>query len=145
MKKFLLVLAIAAATTVGFLQSGVLPQYAAVARESNSEQAFADALENRSSDLQIEGRGIVARILSDDLDGSRHQRFIVELESGQTLLVAHNIDVAPKVDQLREGDDVMFYGEYEWTPQGGVIHWTHDDPDGDHPDGWIRHRGRTYR
>jgi len=145
MKKFLLVVAIAAATTVGFLQSGVLPQYEAVAPASNSDQAFADALENHSSGLQIEGHGIVTRILSDDLDGSRHQRFIVELESGQTLLVAHNIDVAPKVDQLREGDDVMFYGEYEWTPQGGVIHWTHDDPDGDHPDGWIRHRGRTYR
>ncbi|MBA2492675.1 MAG: DUF3465 domain-containing protein [Gammaproteobacteria bacterium] len=145
MKKFLLVVAIAAATTVGFLQSGVLPQYEAVAPASNSDQAFADALENHSSGLQIEGHGIVTRILSDDLDGSRHQRFIVELGSGQSLLVVHNIDLAPRVAALKEGDEVTFYGEYEWTSQGGLIHWTHHDPDASHADGWIEHDGETYQ
>jgi hypothetical protein len=42
------------------------------------------------------------------------------------------------------GDTVEVRGEYEWTQLGGVIHWTHRDPDGCHAPGWIRLRGRVY-
>jgi Protein of unknown function (DUF3465). len=47
----------------------------------------------RLSSVQVQGAGIVSRLLSDDNEGSRHQRFILELPSGHTLLVAHNIDL----------------------------------------------------
>lgn len=94
---------------------------------------------------QLRGSGTVVRILSDDNDGSRHQRFILRLASGRTVLVAHNIDLAPRVSGIREGDTVEFYGEFAYNPKGGVIHWTHHDPQGRHPDGWLRHRGQTYR
>jgi len=93
----------------------------------------------------IEGTGVVTRVLRDDDDGSRHQRFILELPSGQTLLVAHNIDLAPRVESIREGDTVEFSGQYETNDRGGVLHWTHHDPDGSREGGWLRHRGRTYR
>ena len=83
--------------------------------------------------------------LSDDEDGSRHQRFIIALRSGQTLLVAHNIDIAPRIASLREGDVVRFSGVYEWNEKGGVIHWTHRDPNGLHAGGWLSHNGQTYR
>ena len=82
-------------------------------------------------------------MLSDDNEGSRHQRFILRLSTGQTLLVAHNIDLAPRVP-LDEGDDITFYGQYEWSEKGGVIHWTHHDPDGRHEEGWLEHRGKRY-
>lgn len=88
---------------------------------------------------------MVSRVLSDDSEGSRHQRFILQLDSGRTLLVAHNIDLAPRVASLREGDKVSFYGEYESNPQGGVIHWTHNDPQGRHTAGWLEHNGRRYQ
>lgn len=84
-------------------------------------------------------------MLSDDFDGSKHQRFIVRLYNGQTLLLAHNIDLAPRVDSLREGDRISFYGEYEWNPKGGIVHWTHHDPAGRHVAGWIKFRGKTYQ
>jgi hypothetical protein len=83
--------------------------------------------------------------LSDDLDGSRHQRFILKLASGQTVLISHNMDLAPRIDSLRKGDMVEFYGEYEWNPKGGVVHWTHHDPNGRHVAGWLKHRGKTYQ
>ena len=107
--------------------------------------ALSTAFEQRQSDVQVQGEGRVLTILSDDNEGSRHQRFILRLESGQTLLIAHNIDLAPRIAALRTGDLVEFYGEYEWNAKGGVVHWTHHDPRGTHADGWLKHGGRTYR
>jgi hypothetical protein len=97
------------------------------------------------SGQQVEGQGTVSRILPDDNDGNRHQRFILRLGSGLTLLVAHNIDLAPVIASLREGDTVSFYGEYESNDRGGVIHWTHHDPQGRHVDGWLEHKGQRYQ
>ena len=103
------------------------------------------AYENRQSDVQVEGAGRVVKVLPDDNEGSRHQKFILELASGQTLLIAHNIDLAPRIPDLREGESVSFYGEYEWNERGGVVHWTHHDPQGRHVDGWLKHQGKRYQ
>ncbi len=110
-------------------------------RTGQVEQAF----KQRLSNLQVRVSGSVIRLLPDDRDGSRHQRFILKLASGQTLLVAHNIDLAPRVEGLARNDRVEINGEYEWNEKGGVIHWTHRDPRGSHADGWIRHQGRLYQ
>ncbi len=93
----------------------------------------------------VEGTGAVLRVLRDDRDGSQHQRFILRLTSGHTLLVSHNIDLAPRVVDLEAGDRVEFRGQYEWNDRGGVLHWTHHDPDGRRAGGWLRHGGTTYR
>lgn len=112
---------------------------------SRSDELLARAFEQRLSNIQVGGQGIVRKLLSDDNDGSRHQRFILELASGQTLLMSHNIDLAPRVVGLRLGDTVSFNGEYEWNAKGGVIHWTHHDPRKRHPAGWLKHNGRIYQ
>jgi len=109
--------------------------------DSSIGRAFA----NRASDIQVQGEGTVIRVLPDDLDGHRHQRFLVQLASGQTLLVAHNIDIAPRIAGLTAGDSVSFNGEYVWNQKGGVIHWTHHDPQGRHVAGWIKHNRKTYQ
>jgi Protein of unknown function (DUF3465) len=103
------------------------------------------AFASRASDIQVEGEGTVMRLLADDLDGSRHQRFLVQLASGQTLLIAHNIDVAPRIDGLKVGDSVSFNGEYVWNEKGGVIHWTHHDPRGRHVAGWVKLNGKKFQ
>ena len=102
------------------------------------------AFEQHQSNVQVEGQGVVTKLLRDDNDGSRHQRFILLVAHGQTVLVAHNIDLAPRIDTLREGDVVRFYGEYEWNDKGGVLHWTHHDPQRRHAGGWLEHAGRRY-
>ncbi len=91
------------------------------------------------------GSGTVVRILPDDTEGDRHQRFILRLASGQTLLIAHNIDIAPRVTPLSEGDTVEYKGEYASNDKGGVVHWTHHDPSGNHPAGWLKHDGQTFQ
>jgi hypothetical protein len=110
-----------------------------------SDQLLTSAYENRQSNIQVGGSGVVVKILPGDLHGSRHQRFILRLSSGQTILISHNIDIARRVDRLREGDTVEFFGEYEWNSEGGVVHWTHHDPDGRHKVGWLKHNGSIYQ
>ncbi|MEX1664113.1 DUF3465 domain-containing protein [Zhongshania arctica] len=103
------------------------------------------AYSHQLSDIQVGGSGRVIKVLPDDTKGSRHQKFILKLASGQTLLVAHNIDLAPRLPDLQIGDSVAFYGEYEWNKLGGVLHWTHHDPAGRHIGGWLEYRGRRYQ
>jgi len=112
---------------------------------ANTDAVLEVAYTNRQSNIQVEGRGTVITVLNDDLEGSRHQKFLLRLDSGQTLLVSHNIDLAQRVENLKQGDNVLFFGEYEWNPKGGLIHWTHHDPGGHHVAGWIKHQGRTYQ
>jgi len=102
------------------------------------------AYNNQQSNVQVKGSGKVTRILADDNKGSRHQKFLLQLKSSQTILIAHNIDLAPRINNLKVGDTVQFYGEYEWNSKGGVIHWTHKDPRNNHKHGWLKHRGRVY-
>lgn len=115
------------------------------AGQGSAEQILQQAFENQESDIQVKGAGTVLKTLPDDNQGTRHQRFILKLSSGQTLLVAHNIDLADKIKGLKKGDKVGFYGEYEWSEQGGVLHWTHHDPAGRHADGWLEHDGQIYQ
>jgi hypothetical protein len=150
MKKFLILLVLGFALyglyekNPGFIQSFTAPGTASD-QLLPSDQLLQRAYENRQSNLQVEGSGVVIKILPDDLQGSRHQKFILRLSSGQTLLIAHNIDIAPRIDALREGDTVAFLGEYEWNAKGGVVHWTHHDPAGQHSSGWLEHDGSTFQ
>jgi len=103
-----------------------------------------EAYKNHETDIQVRGSGTVTRMLSDDNKGSRHQRFILQLSSGGTILIVHNIDIAPKIETLQKGDKVVFYGEYVWNSKGGLVHWTHHDPNGKHLNGWLKYNGRKY-
>ena len=86
----------------------------------------------------------VYRILPDDTKGSQHQRFLVRTPGGQSLLIAHNIDLAPRAP-IDLGTEVNIHGQFEWNDKGGVVHWTHHDPGGRHAGGYIKVNGQTIR
>jgi ferric iron reductase protein FhuF len=103
------------------------------------------AYQSHSQGRVIDVTGKVDRILSDDRDGSPHQRFTIHTPSGLSVLIAHNLDLAPRLDGLAPGDAVAVRGEYVWNEKGGLMHWTHDDPQGRHQNGHIEWRGRRYQ
>jgi len=143
MRKLIVALA---ALAVWYVASGGYEQLIGVSNDripgaTGQQSTFS----NSQSGDQVMGTGTVIRVLSDDNDGNRHQRFVLELASGQTLLIAHNIDLAPRVPSIGKGDSVRFFGVYEWNSNGGVVHWTHHDPNGRHVAGWLKHGGRTYQ
>ena len=152
MKKLLLIAVVGA--VLFYLNRGPAPAphpagppevVAAPAAPEAGGHATTDAFSVHQSGALVTGAGQVSRILGDDSIGDRHQRFIVRLPSGQTVLIAHNIDIAPRVEGLNVGDTVSFHGEFEWNDKGGVVHWTHHDPQGSHESGWLKHAGRTYQ
>lgn len=102
------------------------------------------AFSKRDTGSWIEVTGFVKRLLTDDNDGSRHQRFILDIGAGNSLLIAHNIDLVDRVP-LGIGDRVRVRGMYEWNDLGGLVHWTHHDPLGVEDGGWIRYRTRVYK
>ena len=80
-------------------------------QSTTSDQLLKSVYEKSQSNLQVGGSGIVMKILPDDLQGSRDLRFILRLPSGQTILISHNIDLAHRVNSLRAGDTVEFFGQ----------------------------------
>jgi hypothetical protein len=119
--------------------------FGAPSERSAPNGEIVSSYEAKRSDVVVEGEGRVVAVLPDDNEGSRHQRFIVEVEPDRTVLISHNIDLAPRVAGLRKGDTVAFRGEYEWNAKGGVVHWTHHDPQGRRPGGWIERNGRRFK
>jgi Protein of unknown function (DUF3465) len=93
---------------------------------------------------QVQGSGIVVKVLKDDTKGLQHQKFLLKVSDNITILIAHNIDLAPRVADIKEGDMVAFKGEYIYTPKGGTVHWTHKDPRGNHQAGWLKRNGKVY-
>jgi hypothetical protein len=150
MKKILIIAILVIAVYAYFQNQKSLPvngEQASISDSStkNSDSIIASAYSNHKSNVQVSGEGKVIKVLSDDNDGSRHQRFVIRMASGQTLLVAHNIDISPRIESLQKGDMIQFSGEYEWNADGGVIHWTHHNPVGSHTAGWLKHNGHIYQ
>lgn len=102
--------------------------------------------QNPNQKTQVLGCGEIIKVLKDDNDGSRHQKFLVKIDNYPqiTVLIAHNIDIAPRIDTIKAHTPIRFYGEYIYNDKGGVIHWTHKDPAARHQDGWLEYQGQRY-
>ncbi len=142
---FLAFLALSSESVPSFVSPRAFAATGEIRPVSKQDKILAKAFREGASEFRATCSGKVIRKLSDDTIGSRHQRFIIRLSSGQTLLIVHNIDLSKRVKSLRLGNRIKTRGEYIWNHQGGLIHYTHRDPAGIQPSGWIRYKGKTYR
>lgn len=97
------------------------------------------------SHVEVTATGRVERVLSDASGPSgAHQRFIVTLDgASQTVLIDNNVTIGRRAP-VATGDGVTIHGEYVWNAEGGLIHFTHHDPEHAHDGGWIEVRGSRY-
>lgn len=86
----------------------------------------------------------VYKILPTDHYGIPHERFLIKLNNNTTVLIAHNLNMAPSAP-LNSGQEVTIKGEYIWNNLGGVIHWTHHTDTPYHVGGYILSNGITYK
>jgi Protein of unknown function (DUF3465) len=121
-----------------------LPVSDAVVSSNMDAGAIVEAFGAQRNLPQVQGSGVVTKVLKDDTKGLKHQKFLLKVSENITILIAHNIDLAPRVADINEGDVVEFKGEYIYTPKGGTVHWTHKDPRGHHQAGWLKHKAKVY-
>lgn len=74
--------------------------------------------------------------------GSHEGFLIVFPERARAWRVEDNVSITGPI-VLHRGDRVQLQGVFECND--GVIHWTHRDPRGRHPDGFISVHGTVYR
>lgn len=121
-----------------------LPKEDSTPSASNQIELLEKYYNNKVSKKMIKISGVVVKLLADDNIKPRHQKFIIQVNNEFSLLVTHNIDLAPRINSLQTRDEVEIYGQYEWNHKGGILHWTHHDPKKRRQGGWIIHRGKKY-
>lgn len=130
-------------TSGAFLLLGLLVWLIWSQPNSPTDTQLHELYQKQISGVMVQFDAIVVRLLPDDNQGSRHQKMIVK-NGPQTVLIAHNIDLAPRVP-VKVGDPLSILGEYQWNDQGGLVHWTHHDPQKRHPGGWIERAGKKFK
>ncbi len=73
-----------------------------------------------------------------------HEEFSIRSDDGQALDVVDNVKIAPRVP-VAVGDRIRLQGELvpDARPEP-IVHWTHHDPRGLHPAGYIELNGMRY-
>ncbi|HEY8678519.1 MAG TPA: DUF3465 domain-containing protein [Candidatus Dormibacteraeota bacterium] len=109
------------------------------------DAAIVQDFHDHQSNVEVTADGTVTTVFADRTSRTGvHEQFIVTLASGDiTVEVEHNISIGARVP-VAEGDHVIVHGEYIWNARGGLIHFTHHDPQGTHEGGYIQDRGQTY-
>lgn len=98
----------------------------------------------RQSGIMTEVTGTVVRILLDDKDDLRNQKFVIRLPNDQSVLVVHDQKAGGRVP-VSVGDTVLVRGEYMWTETGGTFRNTQRDFSPRRLHGWIDHEGDRYQ
>jgi hypothetical protein len=119
------------------------PNYS-LAELARQQEEVITLQKERSRHAEVTVVAPVSRILPDDTQGLQHERFIISLTNGTTILIAHDTSYAPRVP-VQLGDAVRIHGEYIWNQRGGLIHWTHASDSPFHEGGWIDYQGRRYQ
>ncbi len=117
----------------------------APAAASPDDAAIAQDFQRHRSNVEVTADGTVVQIFADRRSSTGvHEQFIVRLTGVDlTVEVEHNISIGARVPVV-EGDHVAVHGEYIWNSKGGLIHFTHHDPQGTHEGGFITDNGKTY-
>lgn len=95
-----------------------------------------------SSAVEVTASGQVARLMGSYASRTgTHEGFLVR-SGAFTLHVENNTTITGAIP-LTKGETISLQGQYECND--GVIHWTHHDPRGRHPGGFIEAGGKIYR
>jgi hypothetical protein len=99
-----------------------------------------------ASDVEVIAQGTIVAMLGESEGRSgEHEGFLLKLrkQCDMLLRIEVNTDITGPIP-LHPGETAIVKGQYETDATGGVIHWTHHDPEGRHVGGYIVVGGKTY-
>lgn len=110
----------------------------------NGDTQLVQALHQRRNVNFVEAADlVVTKILPDDTKGLPHQRWVARVSDGTTVMMIYNSDMGVRIP-VKVGDHFSAGGQFIWTPEGGLLHWLHEDPRNKRPDGFIYMNGTIY-
>ncbi|AUN99207.1 hypothetical protein C0V70_14060 [Bacteriovorax stolpii] len=95
----------------------------------------------RANKPQVYVAGIISEIKSEDHSGLPHQKFFIKVDKDIELQIVSNLDFGRI--PLVVGKKISVCGEFLRVGDG-MVHWTHFDPHGSHPDGFSIIDGQLY-
>jgi hypothetical protein len=107
---------------------------------TGSVEQLKQVMNSRANRPQILVNGIIEKILIEDVVGNPHQKYILNV-SGYKLQIVSNLEFGRIPVAL--GSKIQVCGEY-LRVGAGMVHWTHFDPHGGHPDGFSILDGKLY-
>lgn len=146
MKKLMLVFSLSM-LAVNFAFSAELP----ACKDRNGNEltgSFAEVVKimnSRANRPQILVKGVVEKLLPEDRGSTPHQKYMITVSDRQVsdlkFQIVSNLEFG-RVPAV-VGSEVLVCGEY-LRVGSGMVHWTHFDPHGGHPDGFTILKGRLY-
>jgi hypothetical protein len=133
-------------STIAACAATILSLGACASTQAPDDPAVCAAYSAGRSHVEVVADGTVTRIFGVQPGRvSPHEGFLFRLASGCNVVVRveANTDFTGPIP-LSGGEHVLVKGEYEYYPQGGVIHWTHRDLRGRHEGGYISAGGQIY-
>jgi hypothetical protein len=111
-------------------------------RNSVDDQGLHRDIVNNTSGAEVT---FDATVLSDPVESGGHERFEVQVPTGERLEIDHNTSLAPFVP-LHTGDSVVIQGQLYIDPGPRLgVHCTHAATSSGCPDpGWIEYGGNYY-
>lgn len=106
-----------------------------------SLEAYKEAFYSNGTRPQVFVEGKVVQLLPEDKKGRPHQKYIINFE-GLKVTIVSNLEFGRV--PLKIGDLVQVCGEFLKVGKDGMVHWTHFDPHGGHPDGFTIHDKKLY-
>ena len=90
---------------------------------------------------QVYVTGTITEIKKEDHSGLAHQKYNIKIDKDITFLIVSNLSFGRV--PLTLGKFVSVCGEFKRVGKG-MVHWTHFDPRGTHPDGFTIVDGQLY-
>lgn len=124
--------------------SGQLTSNSSLNSQVSDDSQIINAVRNRRNAFFVEGAHLkVFQILPEDHNGLPHQKWMATLSNGSRVMIVYNLDMGEAVP-LKVGDEFSVGGQFIWTKKGALVHWTHEDPRKNRPDGYVIYNGRNY-
>jgi hypothetical protein len=108
---------------------------------TTSMDSLSSVMRSRADRPQVYVSGVVVQIQPEDHSGLPHQKYTIRVNNQVTLLIVSNLDFGRV--PLTVGATLSVCGEFKRVGQG-MVHWTHFDPHGSHPDGFTIVDGKLY-